>query len=134
MPESTSPVPALASHAGAGGANAETPVGRCNQRIWSLVDDHGLRTPRRFERALGFGAGVLAEKLDELAFMRGQDGVVAVQSLRLTDQADRVGVDHDRPWGGQRQGQHLRHFAQSRPNQDAADPLVLKVRSARLDD
>ncbi len=39
---------------------------------------------------------------------------MAVEPLRLADQADGVGVDHDRSRRGQREGQHLRHVAQAR--------------------
>ena len=52
IPASTSPVPALASHAGAARRKAEPPVRRSDQRVRALVDDHRARPPRRLERPL----------------------------------------------------------------------------------
>ena len=72
---------------------AEPSIGRCDQRIWALVDDYRARPPRRFERPLRLRPGNLAEQLAELALVWRDDRVLALQPLGLAEMGDAVGVD-----------------------------------------
>jgi hypothetical protein len=59
---------------------------------------------------------------------------MAVKPLGFSDQPDPIGVDHDRTRRREREGQNLRDVAQARPDQDAADPLVLHAALIGLHD
>ena len=111
----------------------EAAVGRCDQRVGPLVDHHRARTAGGFEGAIGFRAGKIAEQLHKFAFVRGEDGVMALQPFGLADQGDGVGVNDHRPGHGQREGQDWRDVAEAGADQDCADPRVVDLCRVGLD-
>ncbi len=78
IPDRTSPVPAVASHAGAGGCEAEAAVGRRDERGQTFKDDDRAAAVCSLKRSLRLCASNVAEEAFELALMRRDDGILSL--------------------------------------------------------
>ncbi len=131
IPASTSPVPALASQAGAGGAKPRRPSGRRHERVRPLVDDHRTRPPRGLEGPVGLRSRQLAEQALELAFVRREDRILAAKPLRVAELGDRVRVDDLRRTG--RSAPSVRTCGISpMPGPTSRQPMRSSLSSARV--
>ena len=135
IPASTSPVPARRQPRRRRRREAEPPVGRRDQRVGPLVDDHRAATLR----AASSACSALLPGSSPNSFANSPACGVMIASCPRSRSgspscADRVGVDHLGRMRRQRQRQHLRDVAHARPDQDAADARVVdrpRCRSGR---
>src|SRR5207248_4212262 len=110
-------------------------VGRGDEGVWTFVHNHRLRAARGLERTFRLASLKTTEEFLELALMRRENCVEAIQTRRIAEQRESVTVEHERPPRRKRLLDQRTAFpAQARADEQRSEVTVVEAVLQPLDD